>query len=110
MISEDQVERVVDIKLKGGKLTKKKVELEYFEYMQLWIRFKKGKYASGELSADKFGRKLFVSFDQATKEIIDRRIQTKTITKILQSRIKEFACDSMVELSEDLYRSSHPTA
>ena len=89
--------------------------VEYFEYIQLWIQFIKGKYASGELSADRFGQKLFVDFDQATKEIIECCIQTKTITKILQLRIKEFVRDSMVELSEyailmHLYRSSHPTA
>ena len=116
MINEDHVEfdfveRAVDIKLKGGKMTKKKVEhgriigeghsVEYFEHMQHWVSFVRNKYSSGMLTEDKHGRKLFCNFDQKTLEVSDGRIETRTITKILRSRIKEYISESSEDLTEE---------
>ena len=69
--------------------------------MQHWVSFVRNKYSSGMLTEDKHGRKLFCNFDQKTLEVSDGRIETRTITKILRSRIKEYISESSEDLTEE---------
>jgi len=87
----DFVERAVDIKLKGGKMTKKKVEhgriigkglsVEYSEHLQHWVSFVRNKYSSGMLTEDKHGRKLFCNFDQKTLEVMMGTLKQELLQK-----------------------------
>ena len=87
----DFVERAVDIKLKGGKMTKKKVEhgriigeghsVETFEHMQHWVSFVRNKYSLGMLTEDKHGQKLFCNFDQKTLEVMMGTLKQELLQK-----------------------------
>ena len=72
-----------------------------FEHLQHWVSFVRNKYSSGMLTEDKHGRKLFCNFDQKTLEVSDGRIETRTITKILRSRIKGYIGESSEDLTEE---------
>jgi hypothetical protein len=84
-----------------GRIIGKGHSVEYFEHMQHWVSFVRNKYSLGMLTEDKHGRKLFCNFDQKTLEVSDGRIETKTTTKILCSRIKEYISESSEDLTEE---------
>ena len=69
--------------------------------MQQLVGYVRKLYASGHLTADKHGQKLFITFNQASLVPNNTRIDTKTITRILRFRIKEYVSSEAVELTEE---------
>lgn len=94
------VEYIFTVVLKGGKMTHKKVErgtvvgegqtVDIYALMKEYVTVMQELYQDGTMTADRFGPKLFVTFDLKLQKMNDNRISTGIITKILRNRLREF--------------------